>query len=47
MRSNLNTKTNQGSIDSILADEEELIPSSGFLAATMERSLCLAGAGLS
>jgi hypothetical protein len=37
MRSNLNTKTNQGSIDSILADEEELIPSSGFLAATMGR----------
>jgi len=37
MKSNLNPMTNHEAIDPILADEEELIPSSGFLAATMER----------
>jgi hypothetical protein len=37
MKSNLNPKTDQGAIDAILGGEEELIPSSGFLAATMER----------
>jgi hypothetical protein len=37
MKSNLNPETDPGGIDPILADEEELIPSSGFLAATMER----------
>ncbi len=37
MKSNLNPKTDRGEIDAILGDEEELIPSSGFLAATMER----------
>lgn len=37
MMSNLNRETDRDAIDAILADEEELIPSSGFLAATMER----------
>ena len=37
MKSNLNLKTDQSAIDQILAGEEELIPSSGFLATTMER----------
>jgi len=37
MKSNLNLKTHDGAIDQILASEEQLIPSSGFLAATMER----------
>lgn len=37
MKSNLNPETDHKAIDAILADEEELIPSSGFLAATMER----------
>lgn len=37
MRSNPDLKMDQGAIDPILAGEEELIPSSGFLAATMER----------
>jgi len=37
MKRNLNSKTDDGAIDAILASEEELIPSSGFLAATMER----------
>jgi hypothetical protein len=32
-----NPETDRGAIDLILANEEELIPSSGFLAATMER----------
>lgn len=37
MKSDLNSKTDDGAIERILADEEKLIPSSGFLAATMER----------
>jgi len=37
MKSNLNLKTDQSAIDPILGGEEELVPSSGFLAATMER----------
>ncbi|MGB8028346.1 MAG: hypothetical protein WCF30_01670 [Terracidiphilus sp.] len=37
MKSGLNPKTDPGAIDTILGDEEELIPSSGFLAATMDR----------
>lgn len=37
MKDDLNSKTGRDSIDAILADEGELIPSSGFLAATMER----------
>lgn len=37
MKSNLNPETDRGAIDSILAGEEDLVPSSGFLAATMER----------
>ena len=37
MKSNLNPHTDHGAIDPILGDEGELIPSSGFLAATMER----------
>ncbi|MGD0157195.1 MAG: hypothetical protein ABSB50_13940 [Terracidiphilus sp.] len=37
MKRNPNPETDHGAMDSILADEEELIPSSGFLAATMER----------
>jgi len=37
MKSNLNPETDLGSIDAILSAEDELIPSSGFLAATMER----------
>jgi hypothetical protein len=37
MRSNLNPKTDHGAIDRILGDEAKLIPSSGFLTATMER----------
>lgn len=37
MKSNMNPETDRGTIDAILADEEELIPSSGFLAATIER----------
>jgi hypothetical protein len=36
MKRNLNPKTGDGAIEAILAGEEELIPSSGFLAATME-----------
>ena len=37
MKSDPNLKTDGGAIDAILGGEEELIPSSGFLAATMER----------
>jgi hypothetical protein len=37
MKSNLNPETDHGTVDAILAGEEELIPSSGFLATTMER----------
>jgi hypothetical protein len=37
MKSNLNLKTDQSAIGQILAGEEELIPSSGFLATMMER----------
>ena len=37
MKSNLNSETDHGAIDAILADEGDLMPSSGFLAATMER----------
>jgi hypothetical protein len=37
MKSNLNPKRDPGGIDPILANEEDLIPSSGFLTATMER----------
>ncbi|MGO9325191.1 MAG: hypothetical protein ACLP07_11580 [Terracidiphilus sp.] len=37
MKSNLNHQTDHRAIDPILGNEEELIPSSGFLAATMER----------
>ena len=37
MKSNLNPEKDRDAIDAILADEEELISSSGFLAATMER----------
>jgi hypothetical protein len=37
MKPDLTPETNHDAIDAILADEEELIPSSGFLAATMER----------
>jgi hypothetical protein len=37
MKTNLKPETNHAVIDRILAAEEELIPSSGFLAATMER----------
>jgi hypothetical protein len=37
MKRNLNPGTDEAAIDAILADEEDLIPSSGFLAETMER----------
>jgi hypothetical protein len=37
MKSNLNPQTDHEAIDAILTGEEKLIPSSGFLAATMER----------
>lgn len=37
MKPNLKPETDYEAIDRILAAEEELIPSSGFLAATMER----------
>ena len=37
MKSNLNAEKDGDAIDAILGGEEELIPSSGFLAATMER----------
>ena len=37
MKSNPNPQTDQNAIEKILAGEEALIPSSGFLAATMER----------
>ena len=37
MKSNLSPETDRGTIDAILSGEEELIPSSGFWAATMER----------
>jgi len=37
MKPNLKPETNHAAIDRILAAEQELIPSSGFLAATMER----------
>jgi hypothetical protein len=37
MKHNPNSETDRGAIDAILTSEEELIPSSGFLAATMER----------
>ena len=37
MKPNVKPATNDAVIDRILAAEEELIPSSGFLAATMER----------
>ncbi|MGD1108160.1 MAG: hypothetical protein ABR865_14035 [Terracidiphilus sp.] len=37
MKPNLKPETNYDAINPILAAEEELIPSSGFLAATMER----------
>jgi hypothetical protein len=37
MKSNLNPRTDHEAIDAILGGEEELVPSSGFLAATMER----------
>ena len=37
MKRNLNAEKDGDAIDAILGGEEELIPSSGFLAATMER----------
>jgi len=37
MKPNLNPARDHGAIDAILSSEEELIPSSGFVAATMER----------
>ena len=37
MKPNMKPATDDAAIDRILAAEEELIPSSGFLAATMER----------
>lgn len=37
MKRNSNPEPDHGVIDAILDNEEELIPSSGFLAATMER----------
>jgi hypothetical protein len=37
MKTNMKPETDHAAIDRILAAEEELIPSSGFLAATMER----------
>jgi hypothetical protein len=37
MKPNMKPTTDDAAIDRILAAEEELIPSSGFLAATMER----------
>ncbi|MGA2755601.1 MAG: hypothetical protein ABSE53_17745 [Terracidiphilus sp.] len=37
MKPNVKPETNYDAIDHILAAEEELIPSSGFVAATMER----------
>jgi hypothetical protein len=37
MKPNVRPETNHAAIDRILAAEQELIPSSGFLAATMER----------
>lgn len=37
MKRNLNSRTDENAIDAILAGEGELIPSSGFLAAAMER----------
>ena len=37
MKPNVKSETDHAVIDRILAAEEELIPSSGFLAATMER----------
>lgn len=37
MKPNVKPETDHDAIDRILAAEEELIPSSGFLAATMER----------
>ncbi len=37
MKANVNRETDHDAIDRILAVEEELIPSSGFLGATMER----------
>jgi hypothetical protein len=37
MKPNVKPETDDAAIDRILAAEEELIPSSGFLAATMER----------
>ncbi len=37
MKPNVNPETDHSAIDRILAAEEELIPSSGFLAATMAR----------
>jgi hypothetical protein len=37
MKPNVRQETNHAAIDRILAAEQELIPSSGFLAATMER----------
>ena len=37
MKPNVKPEADDAAIDRILATEEELIPSSGFLAATMER----------
>jgi hypothetical protein len=37
MKTNMKPETDHAAIDRILAAEEEVIPSSGFLAATMER----------